>query len=579
MIKRPGAASVRGKWVLVVFALAAGFSAQRNAGAAESATAAVRFEVALPPRAEGGTWRGRVFLFVAKDRVTEPRLQGKASLFGQDVREGQGGQGIVLEGGAPGYPERRLGDLPPGDYFVQALFNRYTAFPRADGHTIWAHEDQWEGQHFNQSPGNWTSAVVPLHLEPGAAVSLRLSLDHCLPPLEAPADTEWVQRIRLESPRLSRFWGRPVFLGATVLLPKGYHTHPDAHYPVVYLQGHFERGAPFGFSMTPPSDGKKSWARQREEAAAQGRPPPEPPAGTVLPGSLPNTETGFEFQETWTSEDFPRVMVVTFQHPTPYFDDSYGVNSPNCGPYGDALLQELMPALEHRFRMIRAPYARVLTGSSTGGWGSLALQLYYPDTFGGAWAFSPDPVDFRLYYGGVNLYADENAFVEKTGPGLTGGGARNRSRSQQAAILGMQDGSFEWWKHTSMDASGYPLPVWDLATGRIDRAVVESMRANGFDLREYLARNWTRLGPKLAGKLHVCAADMDAFYSHLAVRLLEEFLVTSKDPHVEATFQYGPPGSTHGWRPTTHAELIRTMARHIERAAPDTAKLDEWHYR
>ena len=367
---------------------------------------------------------------------------------------------------------------------------------------------------------------------------------------------------QVPKPAVDEVLGHPIYLGATVLLPKGYAEHPEMRYPVIYSQGHFSLGAPFGFSPTPAPNGKKSWARQRQEAAAQHLPPPAPPLGTEAIGALPNTETGHEFYEAWIADDFPRVIAVTFQHPTPYFDDSYGVNSPNCGPYGDAIMQELIPALEHRYRMINQAYARVLTGSSTGGWGALAMQLYHPDFFGGAWAFSPDPVDFRRYYGGVNIYEDENAFVEKPGIEFKGGGLSNRRGSQRAAVLGWQDGRFEWWKHTPTGPDGYPLPVWDLATGKIDRAVVQAMREHDFDLRDYLERNWPRLGPKLIGKLHVCAAETDSFYSNLAVHLLEDFLRTTRDPHETGSFQYGPP-LPHGWKPTKNEEMVRTMAKYM----------------
>ena len=52
------------------------------------------------------------------------------------------------------------------------------------------------------------------------------------------------------------------------------------------------------------------------------------------------------------SDGFPRMIAVTFQHPTPYFDDSYAVNSVNVGPYGDAIMNELIPEVEKRYRVI-----------------------------------------------------------------------------------------------------------------------------------------------------------------------------------------------------------------------------------
>lgn len=537
-----------------------------------------RFAVSLPASLPPTKTAGRIFLFAAPNAQSEPRFHSNASLFGRDAHAVTAGQIIPVEAATPGYPENSLGELPPGEYFVQAVFNILTEFHRADGHMIWAHMDQWEGQNFTRSPGNLFSKPQKIRIGAGAPAEILLRLDQTIPPIEIPPDTAWVKRFKLESSLLTKFWGRPTYLGATVLLPEGYDTHPTVHYPVVYIQNHFSLSPPFGFNPTPDTEAKASWARQRAEARAKKLPLPEPPPGATATGAYSNVENGAEFARSWTAAGFPRMILVTFQHPTPYFDDSYGINSPNCGPYGDAIMQELIPELERRFRTIKSGYARALTGSSTGGWGSLALQLYHPDFFGGAWAFSPDPVDFRLYYGGVDLYRDEYAFVPKSTPELEGGAAMNRRSSQRAAILGTQEGRFEWWKHSSVGPDGYPLPVWDLKTGKIDRAVVEAMRANNYDLREFLAREWPRLGPKLIGKLHVYAAARDSFYSNFAVRLLDEFMQGTVNPHDRGSFHYGPPSSRHGWQPITNAELLQEIARHISERSTPSESPAAWHY-
>ncbi len=163
---------------------------------------------------------------------------------------------------------------------------------------------------------------------------MKFELSKVIPPIDVPPDTAWVKRIKIQSQLLTKFWGHPMYIGATILLPAGYNDHPNERYPVIYDQGHFGLNAPFGFTETKP---------QNERGQA-----------------------GYEFYQQWTSGNLPRMLAVTFQHPTPYFDDSYAVNSANNGPYGDALLQELIPYLEEHFRIIREPYARVLTGGSTG---------------------------------------------------------------------------------------------------------------------------------------------------------------------------------------------------------------------
>ena len=51
------------------------------------------------------------------------------------------------------------------------------------------------------------------------------------------------------------------------------------------------------------------------------------------------------------------------------------------GPWGDAIMHELLPFIEAKFRGIGEGWARFCYGGSTGGWESLAVQLMYPDDF------------------------------------------------------------------------------------------------------------------------------------------------------------------------------------------------------
>ena len=65
-----------------------------------------------------------------------------------------------MDGGAFGYPIRSLADVPPGEYRVQALLNRYQTYERADGHVVKLPPDRGEGQVWNRE------ARQPL-LQPG----------------------------------------------------------------------------------------------------------------------------------------------------------------------------------------------------------------------------------------------------------------------------------------------------------------------------------------------------------------------------------------------------------------------------
>jgi hypothetical protein len=517
----------------------------------------LRFELSFPESVHEEAITGRVFIMVTENEKREPRLQAgswmrSVPFFGLDVHDLKPGESVVIDENTLGYPLKSLSDIPAGDYFVQALLNIYTRFERADGHVIWAHMDQWEGQQFNRSPGNLHSEAQKVHMDPDEGYTIELSMDQVIPPIEVPADTEWVKRIKFKSELLSEFWGHPIYLGATILLPMGYDSHPDVYYPVLYRQGHFSLRAPYGFT------GEKS-----------------------------------AFYKTWTSADFPRMIVVTFQHPCPYFDDSYAVNSVNCGPYGDAIMEELIPKIEEQFRIIRKPYARVLSGGSTGGWESLALQIFHPDFFGGTWSFCPDPIDFN-YYGLVNIYKDDNAFFIQSGwmkperPLMRDAHGQvlvtMREMSQMEAVLGTKGRSgqqLDIWQaaYGPIGEDGYPKPLWDKLTGKIDREVALYMRER-CDLVYYLKQNWAEIGPKLVGKLHLITGDMDNYYLNEAVYEMEEFLESTKNPYYAGSFRYGRPRKTHGWSPfgRNTGGLEKEMAKHITKNAPPGEDTTKWKY-
>src|ERR1035437_1136193 len=299
-----------------------------------------RVQIKLDPSVASGPLTGRVFVFFSRNETREPRLQGgsyggSVPFFGLDVSALKPGATATIDAKALGYPYDNLSKVPAGDYYAQALLNVYTEFKRADGHTIWVHNDQWEGQHFNTSPGNLVSEVVKVHFDPKVNAPITMTLARTLPAITVPPDTRWVKRIKIRSELLSKFWGRPMYIGATMLLPKGFDEEPSRRYPAIYDQGHFGLGAPFGFS---------------EDSAAGGRGGRGGRGGAVENpfAELPTTarESGYAFAQRWKSDDFPRYVAITWQHPTPYYDDSYAVNSVNNGPYQEALLTELVPLLE-----------------------------------------------------------------------------------------------------------------------------------------------------------------------------------------------------------------------------------------
>ena len=545
---------------------------------APRAAQAQRFELSVPaaatPTAAAATpITGRAFLFVARTDRSEPRLQSGSTrrsepFFGRDVDALGAGKSVTVDATTPGFPLASLKDLPAGDYFVQGLLVPYTQFRRADGHTIWAHMDAGEGQRFNDSPGSLVSEVRKVRIDPTSRSVISLSLSNTIPAVTRPAETEWVKRIRITSRLASAFWGHPMPLGAVVLLPKDYEKNPARRYPVVYTVGHFSERAPFGFTFDGCDRVESPEARSARLARSA-------------------RETGCEFQQAWTAGKVPEFIAVFIQHTTPYYDDSYVLNSANNGPYGDAITTELIPEIDRRFRTVAAPYARTLTGGSTGGWDVLALQVHYPDVFGGAWSLYPDQLDFRNYQFG-DVYADTNAFVRADGSwmpreipssrspeGLTDLTVREENQAEAViASKGRSGGQWDGWQAAwaPVGADGYPQPLWDKRTGRIDRAVAESMRARGFDLRAYVEQNWSTVGPRLVGKLHVAVGDMDNYFLNLGVYRFETFLESTKEPgkgpYYAGTFEYGRPLKPHGWQPWTNQELLRKMAEQVARNAP-----------
>ena len=531
------------------------------------AAAAQQVEIAVASGLADGPVTGRAFVIFTRDSTREPRFQagsysGSVPFFGIDVSDIGGQRAAIIDASTAGFPLKSMREIPRGDYFVQGFVVVYSKVTPKHGKTIWVPWDQWEGRHWNRTPGNLVSEVTRVRWDPSGS-HLALTVTKKLPAAEIPPDTKWVKRVKFQSKMLSDWWGRPVYLGATVLIPKGWEENPTTRYPAIYIQDHFGLGAPFGFNP----DGK-----------------PEP--AEAKPARLKRTarEPGYEFSQAWMGPALPRMVALTIQHPTPFYDDSYAVNSANNGPYQDAIIKELIPYLEKKFRLIPKSYARLLTGGSTGGWEALALQIQQPRFFGGTWSLYPDGVDFSRNQA-IDNYADSNAFVPNTPAnqwvasdrplGRTEEGQTTVTVRQMAQLEEVLGGKVRGGQQLqAYDAvygplgdDGYPKPLFDRQSGTIDKSVAAYWRDNGYDLNHYLKQNWSKIGPDLKGKLHVYVGDMDNYFLNLAVYRMEETLKSIPGPKANAVFEYGRPLKPHGWQPFTNAELIRMMARHLAKRA------------
>jgi len=574
-----------GAWCLSALVAASGQASGAEAGKAVSVTVSVPAAKALRPI------DGRVILLLSHDLTREPRSHVAPNealdspyLFGLNVDGLTSSKPAVINDTAFGWPARKLSTLAPGDYLVQAVLNRYETFHLADGRVLKLPPDQGEGQQWATKPGNLYSTAMRLHVDAKHPARANLVLSNEVGPISRKQDTEFVRHMRIRSELLSRFWGRDVYLGAHVLLPKDFDAHPQARYPLMVFHGHYPDDIS-EFRTTPPDPDLKPDYSTRFHLAGY---------------NLVQQQEAYAFYQKWISPGFPRFLVIEIEHANPYFDDSYAVNSANLGPYGDAINQELIPEVERRFRGLAAGWARFTYGGSTGGWEALATQVFYPDMYNGAFAACPDPIDFRAYTL-VNLYADKNAYVLQGDASTV---ERPAFRNYLGEVFATQrdanymelaqgdrsrsGGQYDVWQavYGPVGDDGYPKPIFDKVTGAIDPAVASYWKDH-FDLSHIIERDWATLAPKLKGKIHIYVGSADNYYLTDAVYFAQERLESLK-PAYGGEVAYGERAE-HCWNgdpslPNAYSRLhynyqyLPKILQQIAETAPAGADLTSWRY-
>ena len=448
------------------------------------------FEVQFTSDAHAGPFSGRVYVIFSKRRQ-EPRLG--PNWFSPEVFVARDVQGVkpgdvVRFGGQAAdkavlaYP-RSLNRLELTGYRAQAVI-RFNPHDRNIG----------------TGAGNGYSAVVELGSDSDSKKPVRLTVDQRVPERKF-RETKWSKLLKVESKLLSDFHQRPVFLKAAVILPASYFQQPERRFPTVYTIP--------GFGGTHHSGSRNAPVRENNRG----------------------------------SVEFIRVLL----DPSCPLGHHVFANSANNGPVGDALVTELIPAFDKAYRSIAQPNARFLTGHSSGGWSSLWLQVTYPQHFGGTWSTAPDPVDFRDFQR-INLYRDqENMYKDASGADRPLARVRGQVRlwyqgfAEMEWVLGPggQLHSFEA-VFSPRGKDGKPLLVWDRATGRVDTRVARTWEK--YDIRLVLERNWQKLKPQLAGKIHVHMGELDTFYLEGATRLLKHSLAELQSDAVVEMH----PGKDHG---------------------------------
>ncbi|WP_194972835.1 hypothetical protein [Aquiflexum lacus] len=490
---------------------------------------------------------GRLLLLFHHNDKAEPRFAvsddiNSAQVIGMDFEDYQSGQALSFNLNEFGYPIENYQNIPEGEYWVQAYIVKHEIFNRSDGHTIKMPMDQWEGRQWNRTPGNIYSK--PQKIKWDGKTALDLIIDQVNPPVTEPEDTEFIKHVKFKSEMLSEFWGRDIYLGAHVLIPRDFDSNPNEYYPLMIYHGHFPSDFD-GFRTTPPDEDLE------EDYSARFN---------IYGYNKIQQQEAYDFYKKWISPDFQKFIVIEVQHANPFYDDSYAVNSQNIGPYGDAITYELIPHIEKQFRGIGEGWSRFVYGGSTGGWEALAVQVMYPNEYNGCFAACPDPIDFRAFTT-VNIYEEENAYFLK-GTFRTTDRVGKRDylghvsamlkdmNHKELALGGTKSRSGDQWDiwqsvYSPVGEDGYPKPIWDRYSGKIDKEVAKHWQEN-FDLRYIMERDWSKLGKDLEGKIHIYCGDMDNYYLNNAVYLTEDFLESTTDPYYGGEVLYGDRAE-HCW--------------------------------
>ncbi|WP_246615750.1 alpha/beta hydrolase-fold protein [Aquimarina litoralis] len=575
-------------WIAILF-ITSFFSSCTNNNT-KSETSIAEIQVSFTSEQYEEALDGRLIVLISEKIDKESRFQLRddsktCQAFGMDVNDWKPEEALQFDTEAFGYPVRNFKELPSGEFFIQVLFHKYETFNRSDGRVVKLPMDRGEGQQWNKAPGNLFSTPQKITITDGQFPAVNIQLDQKIPPITEPEDSKYVKHIKIKSKLLSDFWGRDMYLGAHVLLPEGWESHPDVKYPLAIMHGHFPSDFG-GFQTTPPDPNLKPEYSERFDVDGY---------------NIMVQQEAYDFYKTWTGPDFPRVIAIKIQHPTPYYDDSYAVNSEAQGPYGDAITYELIPHIEKQFRGIGEGWSRFVYGGSTGGWEALAVQVKYPKEYGMCFAACPDPIDFRAYCL-VNIYEDKNAYYQEGTfkktlvPGhrdyLGNVDASLRDMNYRELVLGTKGRSGQQWDiweatYSPINDEGYPKRIWDRLTGEIDSEVAAYWKEN-YDLAYILKRDWAKHGKDWEHKIHLYCGDMDNYYLNNAVYLAEDILSETTAPYYNGVVDYGDRAE-HCWngdhengnhisRLRYHRMFIKKYVDKVDKVAPKDADLKSWRY-
>ncbi|MEO1717595.1 MAG: alpha/beta hydrolase-fold protein [Planctomycetota bacterium] len=445
-----------------------------------------------------------------------PFFRDPQPMTGADVERWGAGDAFLIDSFEHTFP---VDGIPPGSYRVQAVLDRN----RLSGD--WSRE-----------PGNLFSGITRVSFAAGESPEVMIRLDQVVGN-EIPRPYGRVEFRRIESRLLTDARlasGDRVFVDVGVIPP--IDAEPGKRYPVVYQVP--------GFGGTHEGAVRRAF----ELSAA----PADSPMGRLARSAY------------W--------VVLNPDGPNGHHKF---VDSRANGPVGQALVEEIVPAIDSFYPTIAEPGARLLRGHSSGGWSVIHLALTYPETFGGAWSSAPDPLDFRAFQA-VNIYDDANMYTDGEGdpwPSYTDGSGVVRmtiaDENAMESVMGPGNTSGQQWDSWqaafgSVDDLGNPAPLYDEQTGAIDKQMAERFRRN--DLAGRVRRDRAEVGRLTRDRVRVIVGDADEYDLDEGVRLFVE--------SVEG-FGFGPqedggwyaivPGATHG--SVLRSEAARNLLADLADAA------------
>ncbi len=430
----------------------------------------VRFKIKIDSsvRQTNEPFSGRLLIFMTNQakqtEMLEPDFMNPNAVWisGTEIQNLQAGKTIEINADELAFPSK-FSDAPKGEYQIMALLDAN-------------HSYTYDGA----GAGDFYSEVVKKKMPDDET---ELTLSKVIPERKV-TPIKNLQIVEFESPMLSAFWGRPIKMQASVLLPPDYDKSKTQKYPTVYnIHG-------YGGNHL-----KVFGAANVFKAMEEGKRPE---------------------------------MINVYLNANNSFGHHVFADSANNGPWGTALTKEFIPYLEKQFRMDARASGRFLTGHSSGGWSTLWVMITHPDFFGGTWSTSPDPVDFHNFTGpDITKYPPQNAYTNASGKDynlvrMNGKEIMSlRQYAQQERVLGYFGGQFGSFNavFSPKGADGQPMPLFDVETGRIDPFVEKAWEK--YDIARLLRDNWKTLAPKLKGKIHIIVGTADTFHLDEAVRLLD----------------------------------------------------------